>query len=347
MASSRSTMSALTRTNNPLRRVVLHHSRTLTTTRPHLSNVPSTYRNPSLDPLYRPDFPENLPIPRSALAALGARLELNLSEGAGVEDKVLVCLTDRSWDENKVKSVRRPTSSSSSSVEGDTTVVESSSSLATIASSSASPNNQLLSSLGNSLLGLFTSEHLSTLYPNLPTRVLKSSVSAYCGPSACASVGRELGVGVNVSSSEGSGRTKFGKSEGLRVRWVRGGGDGKAQRGWEVVVADSVRALVGLVYQERVRSLSILSTYRGCSSMLILIQHLTSFHLSRLILSYPLAIQFPIDVYTTGHERRPSVRTQPVLDPSRGRGEHVELSESETRFGGGDEAVGIGSWDRI
>ena len=289
MASSRSTMSALTRTTNPLRRVVLLHSRTLTTTRPHLSNVPSTYRNPSLDPLYRPDFPENLPIPRSALAALGARLELNLSEGAGVEDKVLVCLTDRSWDENKVKSVRRATSSSSSSVEGDTTVVESSSSSATIASSSASPNNQLLSSLGNSLLGLFTSEHLSTLYPNLPTRVLKSSVSAYCGPSACASVGRELGVGVNVSSSEGSGRTKFGKSEGLRVRWVRGGGDGgKGQRGWEVVVADSVRALVGLVYQERVRSSSPSSTFRGRSSVLVLIRHLTSFHLVSFVPSYLL-----------------------------------------------------------
>lgn len=280
-------MSALTRTTNPLRRVVLLHSRTLTTTRPHLSNVPSTYRNPSLDPLYRPDFPENLPIPRSALAALGARLELNLSEGAGVEDKVLVCLTDRSWDENKVKSVRRPTSSSLSSVEEDTTVVESSSTSATIASSSASPNNQLLSSLGNSLLGLFTSEHLSTLYPNLPTRVLKSSVSAYCGPSACASVGRELGVGVNVSSSEGSGRTKFGKSEGLRVRWVRGGGDGgKGQRGWEVVVADSVRALVGLVYQERVRSSLPSSTFRGRSSVLILIRHLTSFHLVSFVPSH-------------------------------------------------------------
>ena len=58
-------------------------------------------------------------------------------------------------------------------------------------------------------------------------------------------------------------------------------------------------------------------------------------------------MQFPIDVYTTGHERRPSVRAQPILDPSRRRGEHVELSEPETRLGGGDEAVGIGSRDRV
>ena len=54
-----------------------------------------------------------------------------------------------------------------------------------------------------------------------------------------------------------------------------------------------------------------------------------------------------MDVYTAGDERRPSVRTQSVLDPSRRRGEHVELSESETRLGGGDEAVGVGSRDRI
>ena len=246
MASSRSAFSAVTCSTRsiPLRRLAL--ARNLTTTSIRLSNVASTYRNPALDPLYRPDFPENLPIPRSALAALGARLELS----KGGEDKVLVCLTDRSWDESKVKSLRRPVGedepSSSTTVQGDTTVVTSGSS-----SSTTSPNNQLLSSLGNSLLGLFTSEHLSTLYPNLPTRVLKSSVSAYCGPSACASVGRELGVGVNVSSSQGSGKTKLGRSEGLRVRWVRDQ-EGAGKRGWEDVMADSVRALVGLVYQERV-----------------------------------------------------------------------------------------------
>lgn len=249
MASSRSAFSAVTSSTRsiPLRRFAL--ARNLTTTPTRLSNIASTYRNPSSDPLYRPDFPENLPIPRSALAALGARLELK----EGGEDKVLVCLTDRSWDESKVKSLRRPvdeseeggeSTTSSTKVDGDTTVVSSS-------PASASPNNQVLSSLGNALLGLFTSEHLSTLYPNLPTRVLKSSVSAYCGISACSSVGRELGVGVNVSSSEGSGKTKLGKAEGLRVRWVRNQ-EGVRKRGWEDVMADSVRALVGLVYQERV-----------------------------------------------------------------------------------------------
>jgi hypothetical protein len=245
MTAARSAISAVTSTTSvnrlPLRRALSTSSR-------QLSNPASTYRSPILDLLYRPDYPENLPIPKSALAALGARLQLD----DGGEDKILICMTDRSWDATKAKSIRRQDSTAltteTTSETEDTTVVRSDA-----ASSSATPNNQLLSSLGNSLLGLFTSEHLSSLYPNLPTRVLKSSVSAYCGPSACSSVGRELGVGVNVASSEGSSKTKLGKAEGVRVKWIREK-EGSDRRGWEDVMADSVRALVGLVYQERVSS---------------------------------------------------------------------------------------------
>ena len=245
MTSARSAITAVTSTN-ALNRLPLR--RALSTSPRQLSNPASTYRSPTLDPLYRPDYPENLPIPKSALAALGARLQLN----DGGEDKILICMTDRSWDATKSKSIRRQDSTAlttgTTSENEDTTVVQSDA-----ASSSTTPNNQLLSSLGNSLLGLFTSEHLSTLYPNLPTRVLKSSVSAYCGPSACSSVGRELGVGVNVASSEGSSKTKLGKAEGVRVKWIRDK-EGSDRRSWEDVMADSVRALVGLVYQERVSS---------------------------------------------------------------------------------------------
>jgi large subunit ribosomal protein L44 len=131
-------------------------------------------------------------------------------------------------------------------------------------------SNALLASLGNSLLGLFASEHLSTLYPNLPTRALKAAVSAFVGPPACFSVARELGVGVN--GTEGSA--------GVPVRWIRdetGGvklpeSSARAKRRaklaqfvadgvelpvlklrWEDVVASTVRAFVALIYQEKVR----------------------------------------------------------------------------------------------
>lgn len=54
--------------------------------------------------------------------------------------------------------------------------------------------NANLSTLGNSLLGLFASEYIHALYPHLPTRVLKAAVSAYVGPTTCASVAKEMGA---------------------------------------------------------------------------------------------------------------------------------------------------------
>lgn len=54
--------------------------------------------------------------------------------------------------------------------------------------------NATLTSLGNSLLGLFATEHVNASYPHLPTRVLKAAVSAYVGPTTCANIAKEMGA---------------------------------------------------------------------------------------------------------------------------------------------------------
>lgn len=56
-------------------------------------------------------------------------------------------------------------------------------------------SNANLSTLGNSLLGLFATEYIRATYPHLPTRVLKAATSAYVGPLTCATVAREMGAG--------------------------------------------------------------------------------------------------------------------------------------------------------
>jgi len=56
------------------------------------------------------------------------------------------------------------------------------------------PSNAQLASLGNSLLGLFATEHLHASYPHLPTRVLKAALSAHVGVYTCASVAQEMGA---------------------------------------------------------------------------------------------------------------------------------------------------------
>lgn len=56
------------------------------------------------------------------------------------------------------------------------------------------PANANLATLGNSLLGMFATEHLHASYPHLPTRVLKAAVSAYVGPYTCANVAKEIGA---------------------------------------------------------------------------------------------------------------------------------------------------------
>jgi large subunit ribosomal protein L44 len=56
------------------------------------------------------------------------------------------------------------------------------------------PVNANLATLGNSLLGLFATEHIHVSYPHLPLRALKAAVSAYVGPLTCANVAKEIGA---------------------------------------------------------------------------------------------------------------------------------------------------------
>ncbi len=55
-------------------------------------------------------------------------------------------------------------------------------------------SNANLSYLGNSLLGLFATEYINAAFPHLPTRVLKAAVSAYVGPTTCATIAKEMGA---------------------------------------------------------------------------------------------------------------------------------------------------------
>ncbi len=215
------------------------------------TSAPLTITHP--DPLYTPDNPSARPIPTTALSALLARLSLPTTDSLRI--LLLTCLTHPSYEPAKIPSRLRKTETTTDPNSLVQEQIES---------------NALLAALGNSLLGLFAAEHLSTLYPNLPTRALKAAVSAYVGPSACFSVARELGVGVN--GTEGSA--------GVPVRWIRDESGGvklpessarakrraklaqfaapgveipEASLRWEDVVASTVRAFVAMIYQEKVR----------------------------------------------------------------------------------------------
>ena len=171
----------------------------------------------------------------------------------------------------------------------------SSSSAALESLDSTGESNELLAALGNSLLGLYTSEHLASLYPYLPTEALGSAVTAYVGNAACLSVARELGVAVTpaltraeyLKEQEGEKKRKavapnLNRDAGVPIRWKRQmmdveplpvarrfrrfvkasqeaeGGDAiqggqERKEGWEHVVASTVKAFVGMIYQEQVR----------------------------------------------------------------------------------------------
>lgn len=200
-----------------------------------------------------------------------------------MHEALLVALTDVSYDPSKLPRSIHATSEDASSTSTATTTP------ATAAT--VTENNTLLAALGNSLLGLFASEHLSTTYPNLPTRPLQALTSRYVGPAACFAIAKDLGLGVSdgayVSDGtlrgavEGQGnagrsRKRSSPSLGVPVRWIRAErdgpeevvdaaateqgdaagetahGKGKRRTTWEEVVARSVRSFVGLVYQEKV-----------------------------------------------------------------------------------------------
>ncbi|SJL03528.1 uncharacterized protein ARMOST_06884 [Armillaria ostoyae] len=55
-------------------------------------------------------------------------------------------------------------------------------------------SNAQLATIGNSLMGLFATEHINATYPYLPTRVLKAAITAHVGSMTCASVANEMGA---------------------------------------------------------------------------------------------------------------------------------------------------------
>lgn len=140
------------------------------------------------------------------------------------------------------------------------------------------PDNELLASLGNTLLGLFASEEVAARYPHLPSTALKQAVTAHVGPAACVSVGRELGLG--VTHDAGKEKAHANAVIGTPIRWHRNAPEktpeietpvapGFRERqlefrrnrteSWEEGVASVVRAFVGLIFQEQVSC--VLSTF--------------------------------------------------------------------------------------
>jgi large subunit ribosomal protein L44 len=132
--------------------------------------------------------------------------------------------------------------------------------------------NDILSALGNSLLGLFASEHLANAFPHLPTEALKSAVTAYVGPRSCYAVARELGVGVlgaGIGQGFGPGNSgvqvRFNKDAASRPRAERVPVARRFQKylpeeaevehkreSHEEIVATAARSFVALIYQEKV-----------------------------------------------------------------------------------------------
>ncbi|OXG90535.1 hypothetical protein C345_01691 [Cryptococcus neoformans A2-102-5] len=202
--------------------------------------------------------------PPTALSALAARLSLRPSPA--LQSALLACLTHPSYT---------PAPEPHAAPEH--------------AAPTAKETNELLATLGNSLLGLFASEHLSTIYPYLPTKPLQQAVTAYVGPASCLSVARSLGVAVQGGGNTGlPGLGAGSSSAGVAVRWSK---TAVAERNWrdtkgeaaqgplkvpvgkrfrkyikeedqdvtvqarrethEDVVASAVRAFVGLIYQEQ------------------------------------------------------------------------------------------------
>lgn len=125
-----------------------------------------------------------------------------------------------------------------------------------------------LATVGNSLLGMLATEFLHLRYPNLPTRVLKAAVSAYVGPQTLADVGAELGLA-------GQGILRWNKEARIptdsNLNQKRGGrgatprslslssspsGSGSGSNSMRTllsrdVAADSMRALIAVIFQEQ------------------------------------------------------------------------------------------------
>ncbi|KIR74682.1 hypothetical protein I310_00956 [Cryptococcus deuterogattii CA1014] len=174
---------------------------------------PRPLASPSLSPSLSP-----VP-PPTALSALASRLSLPPSPP--LHAALLACLTHPSY--------RSPQPDS--------------------ADNAATQTNELLATLGNSLLGLFASEHLSTIYPYLPTKPLQHAVTAYVGPASCLSVARSLGVAVQGGGNTGlPGLGAGSSSAGVAVRWSK---TAVAERNWRDTRGEAAQGPVKGIHAAR------------------------------------------------------------------------------------------------
>ncbi|WRT64117.1 uncharacterized protein IL334_001046 [Kwoniella shivajii] len=221
--------------------------------------------------------------PSTALSSLLSRL--SLPSNSSLHSTLTACLTHPSYYSS-------PSTSSTPTSSDELPELELVNQDQDSSKESMKESNELLSNLGNSLLGLFASEHLTTLYPLLPTTAVQSAITAYVGPAACSSIARELGISV-----QGGGNTSLpgygsgSNSAGLPIRWSKtalmeknwqeknhdqpsigpekvpiakrfekflGKGEPKdrglkriKRESFEDVIASTVRAFVGMIYQEQ------------------------------------------------------------------------------------------------
>lgn len=206
--------------------------------------VPSRQLSSSA-PLFRRQELATDPYSSTAMAALLARL--SLPSTPELQKQLLTCLTHTSFSEAEA-----------ADPEGG---------------ASAQENNELLATLGNSLLGLFATEEVASRYPNLPTVAISNAVTSYVGPSALQSVGRELGISVTNYAST----TVLPKNapSAVPIRWKQPAYERKyvetpvapgfrkegeestevsadrRKAGFSDCLASVVRAFVGLIYQEQ------------------------------------------------------------------------------------------------
>ncbi|ORY28982.1 ribonuclease III domain-containing protein [Naematelia encephala] len=257
--SHRSLAPAFQRLISVRRRPSFPLTRSLSTSTPLLNTAESSQRLPAARPRKSSLAPELIP-PPTALSALLARL--NIPADQDFHPDLITCLTHPSFNDPRGQADK------------DEPPLQDN-----------EPTNELFCAIGNSLLGLFAAEHLAAQYPLLPTEALKLAVTAYVGHKACFSVARELGVGVQSAGNSGAvGRGRGLQSAGIPVRWRRTqryedeggperiafgrrfrrhmegqarleeieeqGARSKRVEGFEEVVAATVRAFVGLIYQE-------------------------------------------------------------------------------------------------
>lgn len=207
------------------------------------------------------------PYSSSALAAFLARLSLPAS--ADLHPALMAALTHPSYVHVAKKNLKEAMDQYNNDVsKGKEGLVE--------PELEVFETNELLASLGNSLLGLFAAEDIASRYPHMPSAALQQAVTAYVGPESCLSVGRELGlnvvnlkqalpnnapVGVPIRWARSQSEPKEDAAAAVETPVARGYRPSRAEdenrigrdvNTWGAGVSSVVRALVGLVYQEAV-----------------------------------------------------------------------------------------------